>query len=305
MNAIIVGHNGRPSMLSLITKYPFDKEVILFLQHTGTGELRRYSSKTGRKYDVIDRLPVFTKGDKVIRWGSRVHITSNGAMVYNKASNMKNATNKRMAREIFLEKGINAPKYITLDNLHETAYPIVLRNETHRGGKEFYVSNNDVETFDIISKLGNGYYMSEVYPKTAEYRVHCAHGKVLLIKRKPEPEDKSVVAWNWCQNKLPWSVVNRKDYDFDMCKLALKAIDAVGIDFGAVDMMSYPTDKNLPKHVVAEINTAPSHTPYLRKKYGAYFNLLFNTKGRMKFWEYNKYTKPESFVWKNFQLKIK
>jgi hypothetical protein len=66
--------------------------------------------------------------------------------------------------------------------------------------------------------------------------------------------------------------------------------------------MSYPAKLDYPEHVVAEINTAPSYTPYLISKYGAYFDKLFRTKGKLEPWDYTKFKKATSLGWKNKQL---
>jgi len=311
MNVIIVGANGRPSILDMIQTYPFKSEVIVLTYKRnrktgGTFWTRINSSDKGKKQLRLSTAPTFTHEDKIIMWGTRIQINLNGAMVFNSPANANNASNKKIAREIFEKENIAAPKLIHNNELHTASYPLIIRKDRHRAGIGFNIVNNDIEALKIIKGMNEGeYYMSEIYPKTEEYRVHCGSGKALLVKRKPEPNDKSIVAWNFHQNELPWTTIERKNYDHEMVSLALRAVDAVGLDFGAVDVMSHPIKGyNGPKHVVVEINTAPSYTPYLIEKYGAYFDLLFSTKDKFDKWDHSKFTKGTSLAWKNKQLNL-
>lgn len=309
MNFIIVGPNGRPSILDLIRNFKFKDEVLVYTHYKlKTGKIRwdAYSSLSPEKRIVNTSPPSIRSGDKVIRWGDRIDLgVSSNAIQYNTAQNLNHASNKKLAREILEKAGVAVPKLIKNDELYKADYPVVLRPSRHRAGLNFFVINSDEDLVKATSRFKSKeeYYISEVYPKTEEYRVHCASGKALLIKRKPEPPDKSVVAWNFHQNELPWTTIERRNYDIDMVKMALKAVSALGLDFGAVDIMSKPTNKKLPKHVVIEVNTAPSYTPYLILKYGTYFDLAFSSPKKLDPWEYEKFTKGESLAWKNYQLK--
>lgn len=307
MDAIIVGANGRPSILELIRTFPFKSNVAVFNYRRGKGGKTTWykylSSDKGNKRTVVNE-PSFKAGDKVIMWGTRVQVQLGNAIVYNHPSVTRNASNKKAAREIFVKEKIDAPKLVKNNELHTTQYPVIIRKDHHRAGIGFHIANSDEEALNFIKNMkGQEYYISEIYPKTEEYRVHCAHGKALLVKRKPEPEDKSIVAWNFHQIELPWTTIERKNYDFDMVTLALNACKAIGVDFGAVDIMSNPVKGYKgPKHVVVEINTAPSYTPYLISKYGAYFDLLFNSATKVEHWDYTKFNKGNSLSWKNKQL---
>jgi hypothetical protein len=308
MNIILVGPNGRPSILDMLNTYNFNTEINIV-----TYKRLRTGKTVWILYNKINGLvtekklltpPSFTADDKVVMWGTRIQLDFDKATVYNDVNSLNHASNKKLAREIFIKNDIAAPKLISIEELTTCKYPVIIRKSHHHAGIGFHIANNRNEALIIVKAMKNEeYYISEFYPKTAEYRVHCASGKVLLLKQKPTPEDKTMIAWNFHQNELPWSTIERKDYDVDMVKLALNAIKAVGLDFGAVDIMSYPTDKTLSIHVVAEINTAPSYTPYLISKYGAYFDYIFSSDTKVEHWDYNIFKKGKSLSWKNNQLK--
>lgn len=309
MNAIIVGPNGRPSMKQMLAIFEFDSEVTLYTYRTLRNGNRRWScllSKDSENEIPLSAPPAFSSGDKIVMWGTRVEVTKEfDTIVYNPPNVTINASNKKRAREILQEKKIATPLLVKNTELYKVRYPVIIRRDHHRAGIDFHVSYTDEDSFKIIETLGVGpdnYYISEVYPKTEEYRVHCASGKVLLVKRKPEPDDKSIIPWNFHQVEQAWSIVDRKDYNYEMVSLALSAVEAVDLDYGAVDIMSKPSKDGYPAHVVVEINTAPSYTPYLISKYGAYFNLIFSKDSKLVPWDFKKFRKGISLAWKNSQL---
>jgi glutathione synthase/RimK-type ligase-like ATP-grasp enzyme len=310
MNAIIVGVNGRPSIIQLLKMYKFDSPVTVFSQyHKKNGEeLWKQIEMMSDGYIGIRpvKRPSFKNGDKVIFWGSRAQLNTGGAIVYNAPEKLAHASKKGLARKILKEKKLAIPKTeFSVDAaMRNLTFPMIVRPESHRAGKDFYVCNTRDELTRSFKKVKNG-YISEFYPKQKEYRIHTASGKALLVKQKPEPDDKTEIAWNFAQNEKPWTTIDRKDYDIEMLKLAIEAIKVLELDFGAVDIMAFPTKRNLPKYVITEVNTAPSYTPYLIEKYGAYFNKLFSLGKKMDVFDTSKFKKGKSFSWKNFQLSTK
>jgi D-alanine-D-alanine ligase-like ATP-grasp enzyme len=187
--------------------------------------------------------------------------------------------------------------------IYYSQWPVITRPNKHHAGKNFFVSYSKKELEQNIRFAGglDNSYTSGFYPKGREVRVHCAFGKVLLIKEKPAPEDKNTIAWNFAVNEEAWSTIDRKDYDPGLCKLALMSMKAIDLDIGAVDIMFEPIKPGFPQYVVCEINTAPSLTPYLAEKYAMLFDKIF-TSGIPEYWDYTKFKKGDSFAWKNFQL---
>jgi glutathione synthase/RimK-type ligase-like ATP-grasp enzyme len=305
MNAIIVGLNGRPSILDLLFTYHFKNDVTVFSNFVNKSNNKIFwKSYTGKEKSKVIDEPVFHKGDKIIRWGDRIQLSTNGAIVYNTNEALNNASNKKLSREIMEKAGVSVPILIPDNEMYKSNYPVVVRPARHHAGNEFYVVNNDNDLINITRRLGSGnYYISQVYPKTEEYRIHCACGKVLLLKRKPEPDNKNEIAWNFAINEKPWTTIERREYSPTMVKLALDAVKSLGLDFGAVDIMSKPTDKTLPTHVVLEVNTAPSFTPYLIEKYGLLFDKIFSSPTKIEHWDYTKFSQGKSLSWKNKQLK--
>ena len=118
--------------------------------------------------------------------------------------------------------------------------------------------------------------------------------------------DNDNIAWNRAQNDLdPFTYVRWEEMDEQELKPvlveAIKAVSALGLDFGGVDVMF----KDNVAYVL-EVNTAPTlnTSPYVAKKYGMYFDWLFKEETRRPHWE-NIIDKrhAKSMVFKNYQLR--
>lgn len=243
------------------------------------------------------------KDSVVIRWGTREELETNGAtVIYNKSFAINNATDKKLSRELFIKNEVNCPKLVTTNNFEANDLPIICRPFIHSKGKNFIVLKTQIDFFNHYNS--NRYYYSNFIDKEREFRVHAAHGKVLSLMEKVRPEDDKI-AWNRAQNDVdPFEYIKWDEIDGQKlrCVLieALKSIDALGLNFGGVDVIL----KDGVAYVL-EVNTAPTlnSSPYVAKRWGMYFDWLFNSEKRREHWDYLKFKEGKSIVWKNFQLK--
>jgi hypothetical protein len=223
----------------------------------------------------------------------------NDCVLFNKPDKIGFASDKSLCRKLLFDGNISIPETRYTPNKPIFNY-LVGRNEVwigrpshHYGGHKFYVCRTQ-RGLERSMRKGCTYW-SRFYPKTVEYRVHCAHGKVLLMQQKMGSQDH--FRWNHTTGvvfkMIPWS-----KYDKEICLLALRACKVIGLDFGAVDIMANPTDESLPKAVVCEINTSPKLCEYSLSRYAKYFSWLFRTRQSEHF-DFEKYKQIKSFAWKN------
>jgi hypothetical protein len=127
------------------------------------------------------------------------------------------------------------------------------------------------------------------YPHDTELRFHVAHGKILYAQNKRE-------SWYVIQRK----VLAGKTKYIQAMRSALRAVDALGLNFGAVDVLF---NEQTGEHVVGEVNTAPGirGDGYGSRKYAAYFTWLVKN-NNPQHWEHEKFQKGSSLIWKNEQL---
>lgn len=258
------------------------------------------------RHDFIDIPEDYA--DLIIRWGCTSEVGTECSLVYNKPDKIKLSANKGRCRQYLYDNGIPVPKPVSHDDIFGARYngtfrfPIVVRPTFHQKGKDFLLFNN-------LSELERGWrsvgrldhpYISEFYPKTTEYRVHVGHGKVLVVQQKVQTS--APVSQNWSHgNGYAFEVVPWKQYRKEIVDLAVKTIEVLGLDFGAVDIMADPLDSSLPLAVVCEVNTSPRLEGYTAKRYAKYFDWLIRTHETRHF-EIPDELKARHYVFKNREL---
>lgn len=123
----------------------------------------------------------------------------------------------------------------------------------------------------------NSEFWVQYKKKKDEYRVHIAFGKVIDVQRKAlrktdhngNPIDTTQVDFR-IRNLAHGFVFVRQDITVptDVIEQAMKAMEAIGLDFGAVDVIYNSTEN---KAYVLEINTAPGLEGTTVEKYANAF----------------------------------
>lgn len=292
---ILAGKDGRPSMkgvYSLMTGA--NQRLVVRRRLPGREFFRVYSNHDVSKKKKV-RIPDMDLSGTMIRWGSRIPVADVG-VVYNNATAIEKATDKKKARKLLLKAGVSCPKLVTRDN---TTFPVIARPSRHAKGKNFVVLKNVTEfRAHWDANEHNGWYYSAFIDKDREIRVHCAHGKVLEIMEKPRPAN-GTIAWNRAINGAPFVRIERANYKKYMVLEALKAIKALGLDFGGVDVILVGNQA-----YVLEVNTSPTlnSSPHVTLRYSMYFDWLGRSETRRPHWDFTQFTAGTSLVWKNFQL---
>lgn len=305
---ILTGKHGRPST----------KEVYSSMS-SGTLVQRRqvFSTKTRKllnqyyrvfrsnnSQEMIKEKTISFLNSIIIRWGTREEIeTDKTTIVYNQSKSIANATDKKLSREIFIDKNVSTPVLVTPENFKEEYLPVIARPLVHSKGKNFIVLKTPNDFLAHYNKNNKGWYYSQFINKEREFRVHCAHSKVLAVMEKTNPGNGNI-AWNRAQNDtepfeyVAWSQVDEQNLK---CVLeeAIKATAAVGLDMAGVDVMLCGGTA-----YVLEVNTAPTlnTSPYVASRWGMYFDWLFRSEKRREHWDYTQFKKGSSLIWKNKQL---
>ena len=168
--------------------------------------------------------------------------------------------------------GVSSPKTLFSHNflVGEIEGRWVLRPCKHRQGRNLWMVRSRHELFETVSRnpvlQENGWYVSKFIDKTNEYRVFVFKGKAFAVAEKI-PEDRDLIAWNFCEG-ADYGNVRWGNWNLPCVNESIKACEALGLDFGAVDVILSPEGDPY----VLEVNTAPAMpnledgTPSYRQK---------------------------------------
>lgn len=221
--------------------------------------------RSWRKINHVDMSIILSNFD-IINWGN--HIFSNDSLFkLNVPSSIALASNKAISRMVLEDSGVAVPR--TWFDRFSAVLPVIARPPYHHAGKKFFLVENVAQMLELKSKENlSDWYFSEIFPKTHEYRVHCAHGKVLMISQKVLLEGE--LRANQAVTEQSWPALKWSEFNPVVCEESLKAIEVLGLDYGAVDIMYNSKDNSV---AICEVNTSPSiSTNYSSGKYAAYFD---------------------------------
>lgn len=163
--------------------------------------------------------------------------------------NISNSTNKRVMRQLFAEHGVPMPKlYLTEDEIAQAlsgGNTLIGRSDKHSKGRGLWRVDSmrrvQIAMRGTRKKKPATHFM-EVIEAPREYRVHIFKGRSIRISEKQFVED----------GDKDYMTVKPKHNIKHVRKAAKKAIKAVGLDFGAVDILASDTEC-----WVLEVNAAP------------------------------------------------
>lgn len=176
------------------------------------------------------------------------------------------STNKRVMREKFAEAGVPMPKLVdTTDIIHslERGVPMkfIGRPDQHSKGRGFWL----IDSYISLRKAMNGTrrkkpatHFMEFVEADHEYRVHVFNGRSIRISEKSYPSRETDRFW--------WRAIKPTSNVKHVRKAAKQAVKALGLDFGAVDVLATEN-----KCWVLEVNAAPGIGGSLPKLYAETF----------------------------------
>lgn len=159
---------------------------------------------------------------------------------------ISNTTNKRVMRQLFKEHGVPMPELLTQYEAEFSGKPVVGRPDTHTRGRGFWLINSPTDYLRAIRgtrKKKAATHFMEFIEAPREYRVHVFLGRSIRISEKcfDTPGDKTSYTTGKPQHNIR-----------HVRKAAKQAVEAVGLDFGCVDILADD------EHAwVLEVNAAP------------------------------------------------
>jgi len=190
------------------------------------------------------------------------------------------AANKRIFRQMCQKNGISVPKTWDCTNaISVDKFPVIIRPPYHSQGKSLIFIENKVEFENFLHRNSfNKFYVSEYIHKSKEFRIYVVNNRIVAVAEKIV-ENPDTVAWNRALgstfDNTRWKLWPRK-----ACFVAIKAMNMIGLDIGAVDVIL--DEKRNP--YLLEINTAFSiHSNYRTKLFAQSIDLLIDEIKKSRF----------------------
>ena len=241
-------------------------KAVIFPYKMGSASSRLLASTLGalRVYPDGNYRP--RADDIIINWGNSRNpswldrAVSIGARLFNSPESVARASNKLTTFQVLSQAGVSVPRWTTDRNearrFNRVAVRHVLNGHSGRG-LEVVESDGEIPEAPLYTEMVNN---------DGEYRVHVFNGRVIDYTKKrrengdePLPEQLAVrnLATGWIYARQDLRRLERVE------QLALNAVNALGLNFGAVDII-----KNGRGDVfVLEVNTAVGLAPTTLENY--------------------------------------
>lgn len=269
---------------------------------------RHPSHDSLRRRNPLKLLPLLPF-KSLIRFGSSTEMQStiaNGGdrIELNTVEAIKNSSNKLLMKQRFTKKEVKtadwwimvdkdddfkllAPQHKIIDELDYDVeeldtlpYPIISKHifGSRGTGNKKHDNQESLEAW-MEGKDLSKYIFEKYYNYNREYRLHISkNGCFYTCRKMLKAEAPQEVRWYRNDQHCVWVLEENESFDKpvnwnDVVEESVKALKAVGLDFGAVDLRiqsSKNKDGDLreaPKFIVVEINSAPSMAAITTIKY--------------------------------------
>lgn len=230
------------------------KELLKWLQENGAPNLKGGTDLGTQHADVL------------IRWGSRKPVKKEQiGKVINSAKSLANAADKALALKLMLESGVPIPDMWS--NPVNAQTPCLGRKDHHSHGKDIILC---LQVADVKRSAVKGCtHWTKYVPVKIELRIHVYAGQIIKISEKVLEDESKYVPWmrNADGGHVFKSPITLTKTPMAAKLAAVEAVDCLGLDFGAVDLLI--SDDN--KVFVLEVNAAPSLIENGVERYGKRF----------------------------------
>jgi hypothetical protein len=201
----------------------------------------------------------------LIRWGNRAPSWTDTRRVLNHASAIGAASDKLGSLVTMREAGVRVPNFST--DPTELTFPFLGRARSHARGTDVVLC---LQRGDY-KRRPRDYYVQYI-PTVREFRVHVAGGQVIRVQGKFLDHPTEAVPWIRNHAYGYRFRAPRKRLGGDRLAQAVLAVQSLGLDFGAVDLLI--ADDGL--CYTLEVNTAPSCSPLTAGAYVSAFQRILN-----------------------------
>ena len=225
---------------------------MIILRNRASVGARTLSRALGVPINRAGSIPDAGRHTKIINWGCTTMEVPPTVTVYNKPANVAVAVNKKLTFTVLQANEV--PTVPVLTQLPRRRTDIYFARDLLNSSQGRGI--RIIRPEDPYPEVAAPLYTLYIKP-LAEYRVHVAFGKVIAVQeKKKRRETERTADGNLIRNlENGWifAVHDIRPIDPEGKQTAINGIRALGLDFGAVDMILNRTGH----YKILEINTAP------------------------------------------------
>ena len=244
-------------MATKVNKRPYSgpshRRVLLYrLSGRPTG--RQIASGLGLPFGTCFFFQKAVPGEIAIRWGGAELPDLDTPRTINRSEAIRAASSKIATFRRLADADVPIPRWTTKRS-EAAEWETTVFGRTSEGfagrGIHVYVQGDG-------HNLGTHDLYTEFIPNEREYRLHVVGGEVVSVQRK-YCERPHLKGDGYLKNVAHGYVFKTPERDLNQSRkdAAIKAVQSLGLDFGAVDMIVDAEGKEY----VLEVNTAPSLSP--------------------------------------------
>lgn len=204
----------------------------------------------------------------------------------NSVEAIKTSMNKLLMKEAFTENEVSTADWWTIREIEqqeEIPFPILAKLKFGSRGRGMVRINNQEELTNFLNRgetrTRDRYIFERYYNYVREYRLHVSKDGCFYACRKMLKSD-TPEEQRWFRNdsNCVWYLEDNEAFDRpvnwnSIVQECVKALNAVGLDFGACDVRVQGSTngdgerRESPKFIIVEINSAPSFGEVTAEKY--------------------------------------
>lgn len=223
----------------------------IFPYKKGSKSAKTLKSAIGSKYPVT----ASKQFKKMINWGAS-EVPFNYRYILNKPDAVRIASNKLLSFNTMKEAGVSIPEFTTnkeeAENWLESSDVVCRFKLNGHSGEGITIVNKGEQLPEEVAPLYTRYVK-----KKKEYRVHVFKGEVIFVQEKKKRNSIPTEEMDFrIRNASGGFVFAHQDVFLGEGgrDVACAAVNALGLDFGAVDLIY---NERQDKFYALEVNTAP------------------------------------------------
>jgi len=238
-------------------------------------ESGRHAPKEGTEFLICwgNRLPLLKLSTQ-----RRINRLISEGRCLNNPMILQGAKNKYVASKTMFNNGVRTPMTCSPNEIvnkifyGEMKFPVIGRKFHHQAGNCFHLCKDGREAIEAMNSVE---YFVQMIPNQKEYRIHVFMGECIGISKKVEDYDYEGERQEYCRSHLKgWRFANKRMRDryMPMVEEAKKAVSALGLDFGAADIVINEDGKPW----VVEVNSGPGMIGRNMERYAEAIRIIEN-----------------------------